>query len=187
MIRFRPNKEKILNIILWLANERPGMDMYRILKILFIADKNHFNIYGRPIAGEKYVAMKYGPVAETAYGILKRRNEEKRALHLVEFPFTLHADKDGREVCVYPSREPNLASFSKSEVKALENALERYGNLDFNALKALTHGHKAYERAWAERSSKGSVPIRYEDFLEDDKADPELVEDLEYASQFVRG
>lgn len=186
MIRYKPNPEKVLEAVLWLANQRPGMDMYRILKVLFLADKWHLNTYGRPIAGERYVAMEHGPVAETAYNILKRRAPIKRRLNISEFPFNMETDEQGREILVMPSRQPNEGQLSKSDVKTLKKTLDSYGDMSFNALKALTHRHRSYENAWAQRGDKRSVPMRYEDLLEGENDDPEVVEELEYISQFRR-
>lgn len=184
MIRYTPNVRKILNVILWLTNERPGMDMYWILKVIFLAEKWHLNTYGRPIAGETYLSMDHGPVAETAYGILRRQPQFRDALGGAEFPFTVESDDRGRNVCVFPSHPAELSEFSNSELKALRKAQETYGHLSFDALRALTHRHPAYERAWAERGDKRAMPIRYEDLLEGDNADPEVIEDLAYAAQF---
>ena len=34
MIKYRRVEKKILNCVLWLANEKPGMDMYALLKVI---------------------------------------------------------------------------------------------------------------------------------------------------------
>jgi len=186
MIRYRPNLRKVLDAILWLAKERPGMDMYRILKVLFLADKAHLNKYGRPIAGEQYVAMKYGPVAETAYQMLRRQRGPLKRLHLTEYPFAIESDDDGRPVRVFAARDPDLTSFSESDINELAQALDKYGKMNFNALKALTHSHPAYKRAWAARGDSNVAPMDWKDLLDEDKADPEVLEELEYVSRFLR-
>ena len=68
----------------------------------------------------------------------------------------------------------------------LAEALRKYGNMSFNALKTLTHVHPSYEKAWAARGNKDSHPMRYEDMLEEENRDPEVIEDLEHVSQFSR-
>lgn len=186
MIKFKPNEKKTLEVVLFLAHAKPGMDIYRILKVLFLADKWHLNSYGRPIAGEQYVAMKYGPVPETAYKILRRQDQIRRRLGLTEFPFVVEKNVERKEVNVRAAREPNLESLSKSDIRALTEALDRYGGMGFNALKAVTHQHPAFLRAWRGRGDKQSCPMRYEDFLEGSNASPEAIEEIEYVASLAR-
>jgi hypothetical protein len=47
------------------------VDFHTVLKVLFFADVNHLNNYGRPIVGDDYVALPHGPVPQTTYDILK--------------------------------------------------------------------------------------------------------------------
>ncbi len=70
-IRFRFNAKKAVEVILWFAERRPGISFHTLLKLLFYADKRHLNRYGRPITGDDYIAMQYGPVASTTYDMLK--------------------------------------------------------------------------------------------------------------------
>src|SRR5690606_9928660 len=86
-IRFRTNPEKALEVILWFASKREGIDFHSILKLLFFADKYHLNGYGRPIVGDQYKALPYGPVAQTTYDILKREPLVLEELGLEELPF----------------------------------------------------------------------------------------------------
>lgn len=184
MIKYRTNEKKVLEAILWLTNRRPGMDLYRVLKILFLADKAHFNKYGRPIAGEKYVAMEYGPVAETAYQILRKQEGVRRKLGITDFPFA--RGTDDQKDALFPAREPELSVFSKSDIAALDDAMNKYGNMSFNGLKALTHRHPAYTEAWAARGSKRSSPMAWEHLLDEEHGDPETIEELEYVSRYAR-
>ena len=116
MIRFKANERKVLEVILWLATALPGIDKYRLLKVLFLADKQHLNSYGRPIAGEQYVAMKYGPVPETAYKILRQQKAIRLRLGVPSYPFDIAPSEDGRTVHVYAGRAPDLRVFSPSEI-----------------------------------------------------------------------
>jgi hypothetical protein len=45
-IRFQTNPRKALEVIVWFANKRPGIDFHSILKLLFFADKDHLNGMG---------------------------------------------------------------------------------------------------------------------------------------------
>ena len=61
-VRYRVNYDKAIETIVWLASEKPNIDLYHIVKVLFYADKMHVNKYARPITGDTYISMDYGPV-----------------------------------------------------------------------------------------------------------------------------
>ena len=41
------------------------MNKLKALKLVFFADRYHLRLYGRPITNDRYLAMKYGPVASS--------------------------------------------------------------------------------------------------------------------------
>jgi hypothetical protein len=58
--KHRFDAHKALEVILYVAGSVP--DMYRALKVLYFADREHLGRYGRLICGDTYVAMRLGPV-----------------------------------------------------------------------------------------------------------------------------
>src|SRR6266498_1480167 len=46
---FKPDKERILEAILFLIGRTSGLSQHEIVKSLFLADRAHLNTYGRPI------------------------------------------------------------------------------------------------------------------------------------------
>jgi hypothetical protein len=80
-IKFRTNARKAVEVIVWFAHQRPGIDFHSILKMLFFADLFHLNQWGRPIVGDTYYALPYGPVPQTTYDLLKH---EPLALEMLD-------------------------------------------------------------------------------------------------------
>ncbi len=69
---FRFNFEKTLQaagVLLSLDDNR--MDRIRLLKLLYIADRELLAEVGRPMTGDIPVAMKYGPVPSRVYDLIK--------------------------------------------------------------------------------------------------------------------
>lgn len=168
-IRFKSNPRKALEVILWLANKQPGIDFHSILKILFFADVYHLNEYGRPIIGDTYNALPYGPVAQTTYDILKNDPLARDALGESELPFDVY---NGFQVRA--KRNPDLDEMSESDIEALENAFEEYGHLDFRGKTDVSHAHPAYRNAEA----RGVQRMQYEDFIKESPRKHEIIEDL---------
>jgi uncharacterized phage-associated protein len=48
---YQMNYEKAIEVVVWLANKNPGIDIYHVAKILYYAEKTHLNRHGRPIIG----------------------------------------------------------------------------------------------------------------------------------------
>ncbi len=234
-IKFKPNAAKAVEVIVWFANKRPGVDFHTILKLLFFADIYHLNQWGRPIIGDTYNALPYGPVAQTTYDLLRReplalellrtddeRLEDRRIYAAFEgAEFALEEDLEPplvnwaanrkwskapplkratkteqtlalqamtfdyerpelpfsvvREFRVWPRREPDLSRLSQSDLEALNSTWQRLSHLNFRALTKKSHDHPAYKNA----EKAGRQMMAYEDFLEGDKAHPEIIEALQ--------
>ena len=69
-IQFKITYDTTIEVIIWLANMKPGIDIYHVAKVFFYADKMHINKYGRPITGDTYFSMKRGPVLSNVLDII---------------------------------------------------------------------------------------------------------------------
>ncbi|RKZ52352.1 MAG: hypothetical protein DRR16_12390 [Candidatus Parabeggiatoa sp. nov. 3] len=116
-LNFSLTQKKALEVILWLATKKPNIGYHALLKTLFFAEEYHLNHYGRPIVGDVYLAMAYGPVASTTYDILK---QEALAIELLDddLPF------DNVDKKITPLRKPDLRQLSPSDIEALEYAVK---------------------------------------------------------------
>lgn len=175
-IQFRTNIRKALEVILWCADQRGTVDFHTVLKVLFGADLYHLNEYGRPVVGDTYNALPYGPVPQTTYDLLKRD-----PLALEELGTTLPFTVEG-SFTVRPGRKPNLSVFSPSDLAALEHGWDRFGTLGFSARTDESHRHIAWKNAWA----MGRQGMDYADFLEGDNATSERIADLAEVAATLR-
>ena len=168
-IRFRFNARKAVEVILWFADKQPRITFHTLLKLLFYADKYHLNRYGRPIVGDDYRALQWGPVASATYDILKGDDLGLESLG-AEPPFTVEG-----KFHVKGNRASDLDALSESDIEALAWAIEKYGGLSFGQLTRRTHKEPAFVNAQGTR-------MRYEDFLDDTDDKTERVEDIQDAA-----
>jgi hypothetical protein len=158
--RYAIHSAKALETIVWLANERPEIDIFHVVTCAFYADKYHVNKYGRPIAGDDYDADVYGPLGRCVYRLLERDPIGMLAIGgNGELPFTV-----GSRWQVTADREPNMRILSDSDVEALRDAVDRVANLTFDELVEMTHRERAYIEANGGR-------MKYEHLF--DETDPE--------------
>ena len=113
---FKYLPEKAQQAILYIADALPEQEnMYKVLKVIYFADKEHLFKFGRFIFGESYTAMQHGPVPSNSYDLVK-----KIRLHHTTYPET---KEDGAlftvtvENTIIPMVKPDLSSFSKSDLE----------------------------------------------------------------------
>lgn len=172
-ITFPYEFEKALTALVYLASKPkavPALDKYKAGKLLFLADKYHLVRYGRPILGDFYRALDYGPIPQKTMDALhalvddrrRRTPETDRLAKALEVDHRYQYPRFGATVA------PNLEALSVSERRALEHVVAEYGKKTFDELKALTHEMPAYKKARARVKGARAIDMRYEDFFEED-------------------
>jgi uncharacterized phage-associated protein len=141
--RFIINWKKCIEGIHFLADRQPGITPYYIAKIFFFADKAHLIDWGRPISGDRYVAMENGPVPSGIYDLIKRN--EYLADDLLD-DIDSRLEKRGR--AIHPRQPYQQRALSRTDAEYLHNALVRYGRMSFDALKHLSHQERSWQDAW---------------------------------------
>jgi uncharacterized phage-associated protein len=168
-IRYNTNSRKALEVILWCAQKRVPVDFHCALKVLFGADVTHLNRYGRPVVGDDYKALPYGPVPQTTYDIMKCDPLALSELGLNSLPFEV---VDGHYI--KPLRVPDMSFLSESDVEALEEGWRQYGTLSFGGRTTRSHEHPAWKKAW----DAGRQQMDYADFLDPENCSAEIIDDL---------
>jgi hypothetical protein len=170
VVRYIPNAHKALEVILWLSNERNGIDLYHLVKSCFFADKYHLNKFGRPIVGDIYRAAWWGPLPQVVYGLLRHEPMEVLALgNSGPLPF-----KVDTLYCVFPEREANKEQLSESDIEALRVGLQETDGKSFDDLVEITHRDPAYRKA-------RSGVMDYRDFISPD--DPKREKKIAYLEE----
>jgi uncharacterized phage-associated protein len=168
MIVYKYNKQKAIESILWLLQTKKINQIYHVLKAIFYADRYHLNKYFRPIIGDTYVAMKYGPVAGKTYDLLKMAGLKKDILIRDGFEQPLPFSRNGR--VVFCKRKADADLLSESDIEALEYGLEKVKDRSFEEIKNDTHRIPGYKKTWENRTT-GSDIIDYIELLDPENVD----------------
>ncbi len=149
MIRFRTNWSKCIEAIDLLSRERDGITQYYIGKVCYFADKEHLLDFGRPITGDRYVAMEHGPVPSSIYDLLKEDSglPDDVLTHLYH-RVKIKPKANLRHVS---SRMRNrFEHLSDTDCEYLIASLKKYGKKSFEELRRISHAESAWSSAWAE-------------------------------------
>jgi uncharacterized phage-associated protein len=176
---FRFNFEKTLQAAgVLLSLDGDQMEPIRLLKLLYIADRELLAETGRTITGDRAVAMDHGPVLTQIDNLIKgeatRAGEWNQHIHTIGHRLEL-------------KRDPGRGELSRGEIQKLNELTDRYRNVDDWRLSEMTHDF----REWLDCFRPGaSNPIPWQsvlaaqgkqDFLEiieRDEADREYLDQL---------
>jgi uncharacterized phage-associated protein len=150
-MNFRFDFDKALQaagVLLSLDGDR--MERIRLLKLLYIADRELLAETGRTITGDRAAAMKHGPVLSQVYDLIKgessRAGEWGRFIHTVNRAVELRND-------------PGRGELSRGEIEKLTEVTDRYRDVDDWALSEATHEFEEWSRNFTE-SDVASIPWR---------------------------
>jgi uncharacterized phage-associated protein len=126
----------------------------RLLKLLYVADRETLLEKGRPITGDRAVARKLGPVLSHVYDLVRGQSA-----HAGEWDHYVHTD--GYQVELV--NDPGRGRLSPYDANKLREVSDRYRNLDDWQLCEVTHGYGEWAQHYAGGDS--SSPIPWEDVL----------------------
>jgi uncharacterized phage-associated protein len=135
-----------------LRTERCGrMSYLRLVKLLYIADRESLRETGRPIVGTRPVAMEYGPVLSEVLDLVKGQHRDEAVW--AEF-----IREDGYAVELHGN--PGVRSLSRYEIERLAKTAEEYRNTDDWAIVEQTHTFKEWRDNYREGTSV-TIPLEH--------------------------
>ena len=138
----------------------------KAIKLIFLADKLHLRKYGRPIVGDSYLAMKYGPVGSQSKNVaeLSDRLPKKIAVYARKY---IKPTLDKNTFVSVDSVD--LSLFSKTDVECLNSVYKEFSDKDQFELAEITHKYPEWlkHKKILESGKKKSVSMNYEDFFLD--------------------
>lgn len=147
------DKEKLIEVVLYIINTTKGLDYYHIFKILYFAQQKHLCKWGSRIVADDFIAMEYGPVPTKLYSAV--RNNECYAKELIPlFKEAIgFAGKDASNTLL-AKRNPNMEYLSPADIESLDESIAENKGLSFGELK-----EKSHDSAWHATSSRGVISI----------------------------
>lgn len=156
-IRFKFNECKAVQAAARLIHHSGGeMNYLALMKLLYLADREALLRFGRPITGDRVVAMKHGPVLSRIYDLVSQKKQEAPESKWHKFIPRPNA-------YVFTVRfggVPGTGELSEAELALLDEIYAKFRGWD--EWRLVDHTHKLPE--W--RDPKGtSVTIPFEDIL----------------------
>jgi len=138
MIGFTLDRNKAVNALLYVSNVLGDeADFHKTFKIIYFADQNHLIEYGRPIVGDTYMKMEWGPVPTFMRDLTKGNIPEYKGKFAVE-----------SKMIIRPLSEPELDYLSETDIECLDKSIRENRNLSFDDLVKKSHDFAWENAAW---------------------------------------
>ncbi len=136
-------------VLLRLAGAHRRDNYMRLIKLLYIADRRSLQETGRPITGDRVVAMKHGPVLSNVLDLINDRHH--RSGEWASF-----IERDGFEIALV--QDPGNSELCPYEVDVLQAVWTEHCDRDPWQLVDETHGLAEWRKNDPGESSK-EIPI----------------------------
>lgn len=126
-IKFKVNKEKSLESLIYLANKNNNkINILKLIKMIKMADIYHMNKYFRPVTGDTYKKTPYGEIPVLIYDFLKMDILNLIGMNIKDYPFVIKGP------FLFSKRLFNKKLFSKSDIYALNYGFKNFEKTDLN-------------------------------------------------------
>jgi uncharacterized phage-associated protein len=136
---FKIDKAKAKAALLYIATNIPNIDTHKLYKILYFAEQTHLVKYGRPITGDAFIKMDYGPVPSYVKDKVENRIDEDGSVV-----------KQGIHITV--NEYPDMEELSESDVECLDISIIENKDKTFSQLTKESH-----KEAWQKASYAGRI------------------------------
>ncbi len=173
------DRERLINAIIYFAENTNNCGITKLMKLLFLLDFEHFKSTGRSVTGQDYYAFPKGPVPGEIHAELSNDIEGDLAESI-----GLKAELIGpyTRYTVIPKLTFDEGFFSKRELRFLDSIANQYKNHTAKEMVDVTHAENSvWDRVFADGEGKFQ-PIPYELALPEANR-PELI--LEKSKTFA--
>jgi uncharacterized phage-associated protein len=157
------------------------MSRLRLLKLLYIADRELLQERNRPLTGDRAVAMDNGPVLSETYDLIK-------GVDFSAHRWAKFFRNEGRDIHLI--HDLGVGKLTRKEIQKLREVSERLAEWDDWAVAEYTHGYPEWIKNRPQKG--GQNPISLDDLLDaiglsDRKADLLANEKAESAMEQILG
>ena len=138
------NTHTIVQALHYVLKRVGSANKLKLVKLLFLADKYHLQLFGRTITADEFIAMKRGPVGSVTKDILDFDQDwlESEDVEYSEKFLERVGDFDYKAKSI----ECEYEMLSETDIKALDFVLTRFGALSHGQLIDLTHTFPEWAR-----------------------------------------
>lgn len=143
---------KLKAVMLYVINKFNGIDILRLFKIIYFANKEHLARYGRNIINDDFRALERGPVPSAIYDAIKVSRGQKKADSYKSFSPVYNSIETGNDdlsYIVFPKEMPDIDELSASDIECLDKSFQENKDKSFCEISL-----KSHDSAWRAARNK---------------------------------
>jgi len=147
------DKEKFKQLLHYIIHKSGNLDNVGktvLYKMMYFSDFDFYELYDKPITGEKYVKLSFGPAPTHFDSVVEELKEEGKV-----------EEKDARygnfpQKKIIPLCEPKLSLLNGDELKIVDKAIQKLSGMSASGVTAYSHE----DLPW--KATKDGEEISYE-------------------------
>ena len=171
------DERKVAQIAAYLLKKADGCKMphMKLLKLMYLADRQSYASYGKSMTGDRAYSMRYGPVLDRTFDLINGN-----------IPFSdcwdsLISARAGHEIALKTPDEAFVFDKLQSpDTEILDNVFSEFGHLDQWVLSTYTHTFPEWERLDGGRSPIAPSKIIEAVLKGTKRTTQEIIKDIEW-------
>lgn len=163
------NERKAAQLAAFLLTRAKGeMYVLKLMKLLYIVDREAFKELGHPVTYDCYVSMDNGPVLSRTYNLMNGMEWD-----CAGYWTAMISDREDNKLRVSDDCEVASDALSKAELAIADRVFEEFGRIPRFDLARMTHSFPEWQDPQG-----SSLPIPYESILQAVGYDNEEIADI---------
>ncbi|QYN43732.1 MULTISPECIES: Panacea domain-containing protein [unclassified Gilliamella] len=149
------NAAKVAQMSMYFIDKEGGrMAHLKLIKLLYLSDRESLNLYGYPISEDKMFSMPHGPVLSQTLDLINGKIDDSTWQKSI-------SDKKDNEISLIPQKidRETFDELSDADLEILESTYKRFGNMSGFELRDFTH---EFCKEWKDPQG-GAIKISYKD------------------------
>ncbi|RLJ18062.1 hypothetical protein DJ030_12675 [bacterium endosymbiont of Escarpia laminata] len=150
------NESKTTQLAAYFLQKSKGeMFLLKLMKLLYIADRESFRRYGHPISYDNFVSMDHGPVLSRTYSLMNGM-----VLDTSGEWNSMISPRNGHKISIVDESEVSFDELSDAEMEIADAVFVEYGHIPRFRLAEITHSFSEWKNP-----DSSSLRISYMDIL----------------------
>lgn len=130
------NEQKAAQIAAWFISQEGGaMPHLKLMKLMYLADRESMRVFGFPMTGDRFVSLKHGPVLS-----LTLSHIDDEAPSTPDGWDSWISDKANHEVAlVRPATPEALDHLSRADLQVVSSIWQKFGHMKKYQIRDYTH------------------------------------------------
>lgn len=152
------DKQKLIEIVLYILNKTKGLDYYHVFKVIYFANIAHLAKYGFRMTTDEFCALPDGPVPSILYNCIKDCVYSDRVFEAMIEKCVAKGNEDAYYMLT-AKRKADMDYLSNAEIEEKDTSIKENTFLPYEELRAKSHGEEWYRTYYNTKSGSKIMDV----------------------------